>query len=68
MMLRDLDAQEKPDMILPAIFIHNGDAILGGSCAGKVRFWDANDGSHIQVLQHAGKLYVWYSSLVDILT
>ena len=42
---------------LPAIFVHNGRALLGGSYFGRVHLWDVQSKRPIQILRHAGMFF-----------
>ena len=45
---------EKPEVILQIVHIHNGNCLLGGSVAGKLRVWDTDTGAVRQTLRYEG--------------
>ncbi|KAI5986484.1 hypothetical protein EDD15DRAFT_2191402 [Pisolithus albus] len=46
--------QPSNGMLVPVTFIHEGQAILGGSMCGKVQIWDSTDRSLLGTLIHDG--------------
>jgi COMPASS component SWD3 len=41
--------------LVPVAFIHNGNAVLGGSPTGRVQLWDPCSKKTLQALHHSGK-------------